>query len=187
MLRRVPLRGHHRSDTDVTIEHETTIEVGGRQVTILPLGPAHTAGDAAVFIPDAGVLFAGDLLFIGGTPIMWAGPVASWIAACDRMTALQPSVVVPGHEPVTDATGIAEVRSYLAYVDNQAREAFDAGKSWDKAALEMDLGPYAPLPDSERVVVTTYNIYRDLQSDLPARTVAELFTLMAEWQAARVD
>ena len=75
---------------------ELTIEVGGRQVELLNLGPAHTAADSVVHVPDAGVLFAGDLLFIGCTPIVWAGPIANWVAACDAMIALDAPTVVPG-------------------------------------------------------------------------------------------
>ena len=45
--------------------------------TCYELGPAHTAGDVAVHVPDAGVVFTGDLVFHGGHPIVWAGPVAA--------------------------------------------------------------------------------------------------------------
>lgn len=44
---------------------------------LLNLGSAHTAADSVVHVPDAGVLFGGDLLFIGCTPIVWAGPLAN--------------------------------------------------------------------------------------------------------------
>jgi glyoxylase-like metal-dependent hydrolase (beta-lactamase superfamily II) len=53
------------------------VEVGGRRIDVLNLGPAHTAADSVVHVPDAGVLFGGDLLFIGCTPIVWAGPIAN--------------------------------------------------------------------------------------------------------------
>ncbi|HEX2312531.1 MAG TPA: MBL fold metallo-hydrolase [Thermomonospora sp.] len=56
--------------------------------------------------PTPGWLFAGDLLFIGGTPVVWAGPTGNWIAACDTMVALGAPTVVPGHGPVTDPDGI---------------------------------------------------------------------------------
>ncbi|WP_407285344.1 MBL fold metallo-hydrolase [Streptomyces sp. BP-8] len=59
-----------------TFERRLTLDVGGREVRLLNLGPAHTEADTVVHVPDAGVLFAGDLLFIGCTPIVWSGPLA---------------------------------------------------------------------------------------------------------------
>ena len=61
-------------NADQTFDRDLTIDVGGRQIDLLNLGPAHTAADSVVHVPDAGVLFGGDLLFIGCTPIVWAGP-----------------------------------------------------------------------------------------------------------------
>lgn len=59
------------------------------------------------------MLFTGDLLFIGGTPIIWAGPLQNWVAACDTMLSLDVEQVVPGHGPVVGKEGIAQVRDYL--------------------------------------------------------------------------
>ena len=89
-------------NADQTFDRDLTIDVGGRQINLLNLGPAHTAADSVVHVPDAGVLFGGDLLFIGCTPIVWAGPIDNWVAACDAMIALDAPTVVPGHGPVTD-------------------------------------------------------------------------------------
>ncbi len=58
--------------------------VGDRRVRLIEVGPAHTGGDVVVHLPDDGVVFTGDILFHGGHPIVWAGPVGNWIAACDR-------------------------------------------------------------------------------------------------------
>lgn len=60
---------------DILIEAETTLPVGGRPVQLLPFPPAHTSADVAIHVPDAGVVFTGDLLFVDGTPVMWAGPL----------------------------------------------------------------------------------------------------------------
>jgi 2-keto-4-pentenoate hydratase/2-oxohepta-3-ene-1,7-dioic acid hydratase in catechol pathway/glyoxylase-like metal-dependent hydrolase (beta-lactamase superfamily II) len=107
-------------NADQTFDHDLTIAVGGRQIDLLNLGPAHTAADSVVHVPDAGVLFGGDLLFIGCTPIVWAGPIANWVTACDVMIALDAPTVVPGHGPVTDPDGIRAVRGYLVHVAGQA-------------------------------------------------------------------
>ena len=71
-------------------------------------------------------VFTGDILFIDGTPIMWAGPVQSWIEACRRIEEMDVETVVPGHGPITDKRGAAAVRGYLEYIRDQARGRYDA-------------------------------------------------------------
>ncbi|MCV7377910.1 2-hydroxyhepta-2,4-diene-1,7-dioate isomerase [Mycobacterium alsense] len=170
-------------NADQTFDRELTIEVGGRRVDLLNLGPAHTAADSVVHVPDAGVLFGGDLLFIGCTPIVWAGPIANWVAACDAMIALDAPIVVPGHGPVTDPDGIRAVRGYLAHVAEQAELAHRKGLSWSEAADTIDLGEYASWLDAERVVVNVYQRYRELDPDTPQLEVMALLVMQAEWLA----
>ncbi|MFI6600726.1 fumarylacetoacetate hydrolase family protein [Nonomuraea sp. NPDC050536] len=170
---------------DETFQGRLTLDVGGREVHVFDLGPAHTEADSVVHVPDAGVLFAGDLLFIGCTPIVWAGPIAGWIDACDRMLALDPAVVVPGHGPVTDQDGIRDVRGYLSYVSEQAEAAHAKGLDFKEAAFGIDLGEYATWLDAERVVVNLYQRYRELDPGRPAVDRIPLMALMAEWAARR--
>ena len=172
-------------NADVTFERQISLDVGGRRVDVLDLGPAHTAADAVVHVPDAGVLFAGDLLFIGCTPIVWAGPIANWVAACDKMIALDVPTVVPGHGPITDADGIRAVRGYLVHVADQAEAAYRQGLSFAEAADAIDLGEYAHWLDAERVVVNIYQRYRELDPNTPELPVMALLTMQAEWLARR--
>jgi glyoxylase-like metal-dependent hydrolase (beta-lactamase superfamily II) len=51
---------------DISLEKSTTMEVGGRKIELLYMGPAHTEGDMVAYLPDSKVLFAGDLLFLKG-------------------------------------------------------------------------------------------------------------------------
>jgi len=172
-------------NADETFDRELTIDVGGRQVNLLNLGPAHTAADSVVHVPDAGVLFGGDLLFIGCTPIVWAGPIANWVAACDTMIAMDAPIVVPGHGPVTDPDGIRAVRGYLAHVAEQAEAAYRRGLPWAEAADTIDLGEYATWLDAERVVVNVYQRYRELAPDTPQLEIMGLLVIQAEWLAKR--
>lgn len=172
-------------NADETFEREIGFDVGGRQVNVLDLGPAHTGADAVVHIPDAGVLFAGDLLFIGCTPIVWAGPIANWVTACDKMIALDSPTVVPGHGPVTDPDGIRAVRGYLVHVAEQAEAAYRQGLSVAEAADAIDLSEYAGWLDAERVVVNVYQRYRELDPNTPELPVIALLTMQAEWHARR--
>jgi 2-keto-4-pentenoate hydratase/2-oxohepta-3-ene-1,7-dioic acid hydratase in catechol pathway/glyoxylase-like metal-dependent hydrolase (beta-lactamase superfamily II) len=172
-------------NADKTFDRDLTIDVGGRQINLLNLGPAHTAADSVVHVPDAGVLFGGDLLFIGCTPIVWAGPIGNWVAACDAMIALDAPTVVPGHGPITDPDGIRAVRGYLVHVAEQAEAAYRKGLSWAEAADAIDLGEYATWLDAERVVVNVYQRYRELDPDIPQQEVMALLVMQADWLAKR--
>ncbi|NUT99677.1 MAG: MBL fold metallo-hydrolase [Saccharothrix sp.] len=166
---------------DETFADSLDLSVGGRDVRLLDLGPAHTASDTVVHVPDAGVLFTGDLLFVGCTPIVWSGPISNWIAACDTMLGLDPQVVVPGHGPVTDAAGIVAVQGYLRHVMTEADAFFAAGKDFREAAFGVDLGPYREWLDAERIVVNVYRRYHELDPEQPVLDRFALFGLMAEW------
>ena len=172
-------------NADQTFDDRLTIEVGGRVVELLNLGPAHTAADSVVHVPDAGVLFAGDLLFIGCTPIVWAGPFANWVAACDAMIELDAPTVVPGHGPITDADGIRAVRGYLVHIGEQAEAAYRKGLSFVEAANTIDLGEYASWLDAERAVINVYTRYRELDSDTPQLPAMGLLAMQGEWLAKR--
>lgn len=169
-----------------TFEGTLSLRVGARPVELIQVGPAHTRGDLLVHLPADGVVFTGDVLFVAGTPIVWAGPVQNWIAACDRILALGAAVIVPGHGPLTDARGVVAVRDYLAYVRGEARKRFDAGLSVRDAAFDIALGDYASWGDAERIAVNVATLYREFSGDPGPANVVEGFGLMSElWHARR--
>jgi cyclase len=162
---------------------ERELQVGDRAVRLLELGPAHTVGDAIAHVPDAAAVFTGDILFIEGTPIMWAGPVSNWLAACDRILELDARVIVPGHGPVSDASGVRDVARYLAYVREEARARFDAGMDEIAAADDIDLADFRDWGDAERIAVNVTSLYREFDPSLDEVPRPELFARMARWRA----
>lgn len=140
------------------------------------VGPAHTDGDVIVHVPDEGVLFAGDVLFIGDHPVMWSGPISNWIAACTRILKSGAQTIVPGHGAVTDAAGVARFRDYLEYLSEQTVARYDAGIPYWQAALDIPMtSSYADWGHWERLVITVVSIYWELGLNEPfdARTVME--------------
>ena len=77
-----------------TFEGRQTRRVGDKQVHLIEVGPAHTRGDVLVHVPADRTVFTGDILFIGGHPILWEGPIGNWIAACDALLAMDVETVV---------------------------------------------------------------------------------------------
>lgn len=174
-----------------TFTGRTEVDVAGTTVELIEVGPAHTAGDCIAHVPAAGstgggTVFTGDICFIEGTPIMWAGPLSNWLAACDLITEeLRPEVVVPGHGPVTDIDGVRRMRDYLAFVDAEARRRHDEGMSveeavHDIAARELGGREFARWTDRERLAVNVDGVYRELEPGRPTTDVVTLFGMMAE-------
>ena len=162
-------------------EGRLELDVGGRTLEVIEVGPAHTAGDAIVHVPDAATVFTGDILFSQGTPIVWAGPVSNWIAACEEISRLGARTLVPGHGPVTDGDGVLEIRRYLEYVRDQARRMYDAGLDALAAADEIDLEPFAGWTAPERIVQNVAELYREFDPTRPVAPAIEIFQGMARW------
>jgi glyoxylase-like metal-dependent hydrolase (beta-lactamase superfamily II) len=156
------------------------VQVGDLAVTLTEVGPAHTAGDVIVHVPALKTVFTGDILFIDSTPLMWAGPVQNWIAACQHIIDSDVEIIVPGHGPVTDRAGVRRVMEYLGYIDSEARKRFDAGLSVEEAALDIALGDFACWGDAERIVVNVDTLYRGYAGDAAPANVLGLFGLMAK-------
>jgi len=169
-----------------TFDGALSLRVGAKRVELIEVGPAHTKGDLIAHVPDDRLVFTGDILFVEGTPIVWAGPVQRWIDACERILALDAAVIVPGHGPITDARGVRAVRDYLGFVRDEARRRFDAGLSARDAAFDVALGDYDAWGDAERIAVNVATLYREFANDPKPANVVELFGLMAElWRERR--
>ncbi len=168
-----------------TFEGELDLAVGDKRVHLKQVGPAHTRGDTIVHIPADRLVFTGDILFIEGHPILWAGPVGNWIDACDHIAALDVDAVVPGHGPITDQRGVRAVRDYLVYVRDQARARFDAGMNAYDAALDISLVDYDSWGDAERIVVNVATLFKEFARDTTPNDTAALFGMMAKIHKAR--
>jgi glyoxylase-like metal-dependent hydrolase (beta-lactamase superfamily II) len=171
-----------------TFDGRTELDVAGRHVELIEVGPAHTRGDTLVHVPDARTVYTGDILFIDGTPIVWAGPLSNWVTACDLMLEMDVETVVPGHGPITDKSGIAAVRDYLAFVDAEAGGRYEAGLDAFDAAHEIArlIGAddrFASWGEFGRIAVNVETVYRGLDPSHETPDVIEQFRRMAALEA----
>ncbi|MEZ5226332.1 MAG: MBL fold metallo-hydrolase [Acidimicrobiales bacterium] len=170
-----------------TFSGRTSVTVGGRTVELIEVGPAHTAGDLLAWLPDERVLFTGDILFIGGTPIMWAGPIGNWIRACDLIAELQPAVIVPGHGPLTDVAGATEVGDYLRLIRDGVTSRHAAGMTPREASLDLDTElngtRFGIWSDRERLVATVHTMWKEVEPGYSPPDVMAVFEMMAaDWK-----
>lgn len=164
-LRQYDFAGIRLTPPTTLIEERLDLELDGLRVELIYVGPAHTIGDVIVHLPEQRVVFAGDVLFRLCTPIGWEGTFANWCAALDRIIALDPQVVVPGHGPLCGVEGPREMKAYLDYVRGEAERSFHGGVTEVEAAKRIDLGPYAGWNEPERLVFNVARAYRELRGE----------------------
>ncbi len=112
----------------------TAVDLGGRRVEIAHLGEGHTDGDLVVVVPDADVVFAGDLIESAGPPSFGDDSVpGSWAATLDGVIGLMTAttVLVPGHGDPVDREFVFEQRGRIA-----AQAA--GGLQQDRPSLPLD-------------------------------------------------
>ena len=150
----------------VTFEDRLVIHDGEREIHLWHPGqPAHTAGDATVFLPKERVLFAGDLAFHYVTPLAFQGHVGNWIRAADRVLELEADVIVPGHGPIGTKKDVRLMRDYLALVRREAKQRFDAGRPAEEAAADIKLGVYASWREAERILPNVMRCYQEFRNE----------------------
>jgi glyoxylase-like metal-dependent hydrolase (beta-lactamase superfamily II) len=165
---------------DTTFTGHLTRHVGSKAVEMIEVGPAHTGGDALVYVPSDKTIFTGDILFIDGHPILWAGPVGNWIKACEQMIAMDVEIIVPGHGPITDKKGVQRLADYLVYIRDEAKKRYDSGMGALEAARSIALDDYAGWGDSERIAVNTATLYREFGAKDTPSDAATMFGWMAQ-------
>jgi cyclase len=136
----------------VTFREQLTVWSGDTEVELHYIGtPAHTTNDVVAWLPEHRVLFAGDLVFNGGTPFVMMGSLAGALESIERLRAFDAEVIVPGHGDVCGPSALDTIERYYRFVDGVAEEAERSGQAPLEAARQTDLGEFAELTDAERL------------------------------------
>ncbi|MEP9380755.1 MBL fold metallo-hydrolase [Nocardioides sp. KR10-350] len=146
----------------VVFDEGYTHKVGDLTVELDYVGPAHSKGDIVAYLPDAGVLFAGDLVFQDIHPYWLDGYLPGTIASLRRLVDWPIEVVVPGHGPVTDRTALAEMLRYFETIEAVLHQAVAAGSGGADAlhSLEATLGDYGAQP--QRLASTVHRFWTQM-------------------------
>ena len=123
------LSGTEPAYANVTFETDHVLDLGGRRIEIRHVGAAHTPGDSFVWLPDAQVVFTGDIIYVGRIlGVMEFSDSATWLEAFGAIEMLEPVHLVPGHGPATTlAQAQADTRDYLQNLRDRMREHIDVG------------------------------------------------------------
>jgi glyoxylase-like metal-dependent hydrolase (beta-lactamase superfamily II) len=102
--------------------------------------PGHTGGDVLAFVPDANVVFMGDMGWRKTLPNLVDATVADWINSLDIILVQYPSArFVPGHGEVATAADIKEFRDYLDDLRGRVKKAISDGLTVDQAKQTLKL------------------------------------------------
>lgn len=136
---------------NLTVESGCNLYLGNLEVQVRHLGPAHTPGDLVVWVPDEGVLFAGDLVFNGWFPTAADADIHGWVRCLSALESYPVRLVVPGHGPVGGREVIRRLREYFEWARVEVEQARTAGLSLDEALAVIQPGEaFAGWQGSER-------------------------------------
>ena len=156
-------------EADHFIGGDIDFVVGGVHFALRHVGPAHSAEDLALMVKEDGVLYAGDLVFRGRVPFVGDADSRSWIAALDKLIALEPKVLVPGHGAASrDARAdLVFTRDYLVFLREQMGRAVRDFVPFDEAYEKTDWSKYRAMPAfNEANRVNAYNQYLRLEQEM---------------------
>jgi glyoxylase-like metal-dependent hydrolase (beta-lactamase superfamily II) len=155
------LQNYARENAEGTVPMAPTLtftdrydaSMGDMRIEVLHLGPAHSPGDTQVWLPDLGVLIAGDIAFQERMPPIFEGTCTlCWIETWD--TALEPlgaTYVIPGHGHPTNMAQVRRyTRDYLLYLREKIADHIATGGDLT-GAYYVDQSPYAHLDTFEEL------------------------------------
>ena len=137
---------------DRTFEDRATIELGDRVVELSYHGRAHTDGDIAIVVPDADVLFAGDLLEEGAPPSFGDSFPLEWPATVEQLLPLATGAVVPGHGAIGSRAFVEEQLAAFRRLAELARAVHEGSLDLDAAITGSPFGPQTPRTAFERAL-----------------------------------
>ncbi|HEY6546381.1 MAG TPA: MBL fold metallo-hydrolase [Vicinamibacteria bacterium] len=127
---------------NVAFEGRLSVHLGSREVQVLHLGRGNTGGDTVVFVPDAKVAAAGDMV-VYPSPYAFGSRLGEWTETLRKLEGLGATSVVPGHGPVLQGNAYLEVViALLQETLRQVAAAVSEGLSLDETRKKVDLSSY---------------------------------------------
>ncbi len=131
----------------LTFKDRMTINMGKRRVELMHLGRAHTAGDIVAWVPDAGVMFSGDIVEYKSACYCGDGHFADWGGTLDAIKAFNPIAIAPGRGDALVGSDMVNkaientrdfVESTYRPVAQVAAKGGTLKQAWDACRAECD-------------------------------------------------
>jgi glyoxylase-like metal-dependent hydrolase (beta-lactamase superfamily II) len=154
---------------DRVIVEQTELSLGGVNLDILYLGPAHSDGDLAVLVKPDQVLISGDLIFEGRVPFTGSADTGRWLEALENLDQVGIEALIPGHGPAArePAEAVARTLEYLRYTREVMAEAVDEMTPFSEAYQAADWSRFERLPAFGATHRrNAYGIYLSLEQEM---------------------
>ena len=143
-----------------------TLKPGGSSVILTNIGKGHSNGDVVLYIPEADVVFASDLLYVDSVGFMGSGYMTDWLLALDFLEQIGAKQVVPGFGPVTDTEAIYEFSQFFRDFLTQVLQHIERGDSLEKTLEEFDLPEYRDFEGYDQLIkLNLKRAYENLSND----------------------
>jgi len=158
------LDGFRLTLPEITFTDELRLYEGATTIIIRHVGPAHTGGDAYVYLPKERIAFTGDILYKGRMPWLGEGSVAGTIKALGQLLALDAHIYVPGHGGLASKKDVMEFKKYLTDLTKEVRRLKAEGKDAEQIGEEIKLPRYsAYLKYNEWLPLNAKAVYKEIE------------------------
>jgi len=112
---------------DLTFKEKMPILMGSTNIQLMHIGASHSPDDIQLWLPEQKLLISGDTAFNERMlPIFPHTNVAAWIETWDKIEALEPELIIPGHGEPTDLATITKfTKDYLVYMRTEVEKVLD--------------------------------------------------------------
>jgi cyclase len=144
-------------------DNSLTLQLGTRRVEVRDMGRANSPHDTIVYVPDARVLFTGDIVVQAPLPYVGASWPVQWVGVLREIEAMPAAAIVPGHGPVMrDFTYVARVRAFFEDTLAKVEAMIRAGKTLPQIQSTIDLSAHRnAFPEWKSVKDTTWRAETD--------------------------
>jgi glyoxylase-like metal-dependent hydrolase (beta-lactamase superfamily II)/rhodanese-related sulfurtransferase len=128
---------------DRTFQDKLELDIKGRKIVLNHFGPAHSPDDIQLILPEEDLMISGDFAFNERMlPILGHTDINAWLENWEKLEALNPKIIIPGHGDVTDMDTVRKfTRDYLTYMRDTVIELIDEGGTL-LDAYEIDQSQY---------------------------------------------
>jgi len=129
-----------------------TIKTGGATVVLTNVGRGHSAGDIVTLIPELGVVFASDLLYVNSVGYMGGGYMREWLLALDFLEELGAEKIIPGTGPVCTVDEVRDFKEFFRAFLSDVLMRVELGQPLEQVLEEFDLPEYRHMYGYEQLI-----------------------------------
>lgn len=143
-----------------------TLKPGGVSVVLTNIGRGHTNGDVVVFIPEADVIFASDLLYVNSVGYMGSGYMTDWLLALDFLEQIGARQIIPGYGPVSGSQEVYEFGQFFRDFLTAVLQHIERGDTLEQTLAGFDLPEHQAMDGYDQLIkLNLKRAYNDLSDN----------------------